>query len=388
MGFLIFAFLTSFVFSCKRSADPNAFHIVGRIDGATGKTLYLEELTVRQLQRVDSVKINSSGNFSFAHVPGEKGFYMVKIANGDFITLVLDKQDSVQIEANLTDGSIIYDLIGSPETEILRNYLSYTDKNLSKIDSLGKLFLENKQKEDFYLIRQHLDSAFQLILLDQKAFTRKTVLESPHSLATLLVLNQRLGAGVILNEDEDFDLFSLVDSTLYANYPENTHVISHHDRVKQMVTNREDYKRTEEKLGVGKKIPDISLMTPEDSTVQLNSLNSKIVMLFFWASSSPRSRAEIQKLKLIYDQYKSKGLEIYAVSLDIKKEFWENSIELESLEWINVSDLEGNRSPAVKLFNVPDKLPYYFLIDERHIIVTKGGNFSTIEMQIAEMLSD
>lgn len=62
--------------------------------------------------------------------------------------------------------------------------------------------------------------------------------------------------------------------------------------------------------------PDFELPKLDGTPVKLSSMKGKIVILDFWATWCPPCRKMIPELTKIYNNYKSKGVEILAVSLD------------------------------------------------------------------------
>ncbi|MBI4417688.1 MAG: TlpA family protein disulfide reductase [Ignavibacteriales bacterium] len=70
------------------------------------------------------------------------------------------------------------------------------------------------------------------------------------------------------------------------------------------------------------KAPDFKLKNGKGETVTLSSLRGKVVVINFWATWCAPCRAEIPGFLDVYDEYKSKGLEIIGISLD--SDGWES----------------------------------------------------------------
>jgi thiol-disulfide isomerase/thioredoxin len=75
-------------------------------------------------------------------------------------------------------------------------------------------------------------------------------------------------------------------------------------------------------------------------------------MIDFWASWCKPCRAENPNIVALYNQYKSKGLEIMGVSLDREKEAWVKAIADDQLAWHQVSDLKFWQSEAAVKYGV------------------------------------
>lgn len=68
---------------------------------------------------------------------------------------------------------------------------------------------------------------------------------------------------------------------------------------------------------VGHRAPDFTLRSGEGKPVQLAQvLKGKAVFLNFWATWCPPCREEMPSMERVYRDYKTRGLEILAVSID------------------------------------------------------------------------
>jgi len=366
-----FLLLVLLSYGCNTHSPENAI-ISGAIEGAEGQFIYLEKLTVNDLIRIDSVIMEKNGRFVFSYAPIETGFYLLKMENGDKVTYVSEKASKLELHADTSTFPDIYEITGNEESEILRQYFLQTARNQATLDSLSRIFRSSTHLRNFYEIKAGLDSAFAELFKDQQELVRKTVEDNSNSLAALLLFNQRFASKVLLSPETDFDLMLQIDSCVSLRYPGNMHVVAHHERILDILENKKQEQEAKARLAPGQPVPNLNLPDPSGKYISLNSLKGKYVLIYFWASYSPPCRAANIQLKEVYNKYKSKGLEIYAVSLDHNKKIWKDVIVLEKSGWINVSDLQGMASPLVKLYNLPDDLPYYYLIDKEGNIMTKN----------------
>jgi peroxiredoxin len=138
-------------------------------------------------------------------------------------------------------------------------------------------------------------------------------------------------------------------------------------RIKQM----RDFK-------TGAYAPEINLPDTSGKMIGLNSLDQKQpIILYFWSSTCAHCQQETPKYIQLYKEFKDKGLKVYAVSLDEKKEDWTGAIRNWGLDWINVCDFQKYNSPAAKSYYVY-ATPAVFLLDEQKKIVLVNPKFDEI----------
>ena len=121
-------------------------------------------------------------------------------------------------------------------------------------------------------------------------------------------------------------------------------------------------------LRVGEPVPEIGLPNVMDSIVNLSSFSGKIVLIDFWASWCAPCRAANPYIQKLYKKYKANGFEVYAVSLDVKKEAWLKAVKKDKLSYTGVNDNAGWNSKVAESFFV-DMIPTNFLLDKSGKIV-------------------
>lgn len=128
-------------------------------------------------------------------------------------------------------------------------------------------------------------------------------------------------------------------------------------------------------LKVGNTPPDFTLSNDSGKSVNFNAIagSKAYTLVLFWASFCHKCEREIPEIKTIYNQYKSKGFEILAVSVDTDKAAWQGGLQTHGMAWPNVTDLQGWRSPVAKDFRVTST-PVMFLVNKNREIVAKPKN--------------
>ncbi len=141
------------------------------------------------------------------------------------------------------------------------------------------------------------------------------------------------------------------------------------------------------RVRVGQIAPEIVSKDSDGKTIALSTLIGKdVLMVYFWASWCEGCEAENPNIVRIYNKYKERGFDIYAVSLDKDKAEWFKAIKRHGFPWTNVSDLREWESEAVKAYNV-NRTPGIYLLDKKGIIRSKNLGGKELEMKIEELLN-
>ncbi len=117
---------------------------------------------------------------------------------------------------------------------------------------------------------------------------------------------------------------------------------------------------------VGYRAPDFVLPTPDGQTIRLSDFHGKkAVLLNFWATWCAPCRLEMPTMEEVYQEYKSRGLEILAVSLDAgQTSVVKNFMRELKLTFPALLDPNMEVLRLYRLFSIPAT----FLIDKERII--------------------
>jgi hypothetical protein len=386
-SFVPFLAILLLIISCTGSdKDGIKTTISGSFPEFKGKKVTLSEIDVEKAIPIDTTEISESGKFKFRFRRAAAGFYLVKVDNKNYLTLVLDRESDVRISSTNVELRKGYQVEGSDDSEYYRQFEMFLETNRKKVDSLSAQYRDFQRSAGFEAMKLDLDENYKAIFEEQREYATNFIDHHCGSLASLLILNRRFGQRKIMDEEKDFRYFSMADSCLALKYPENKHFLAMQKRVDQMRQIRRLNQMTEEKLAIGNKAPDISLQDPNGKQVALYSLAGSPVIITFTSTLDQNSKKSVQALKGIIAGSSVRDLKVYAIGLESYKEMWINSIKNDQTEnWIHVTDYLGFRSYSTSLYNVPDKLPYFLLLDKDLAIRYRGSDFNQFETALKEL---
>jgi thiol-disulfide isomerase/thioredoxin len=131
--------------------------------------------------------------------------------------------------------------------------------------------------------------------------------------------------------------------------------------------------------------PEIVMADTTGKMLKLSNLKGKVVLIDFWASWCGPCRRENPNVVKLYEEYKSKGFEVFSVSLDQDKERWIKAIKDDGLVWTNhVSDLKYWQNEAARLYQV-SSIPRTILLDKEGNIIARDLRGPALEAKLKEV---
>lgn len=364
---------------CKKS---NQFTIGGKISHAEGDTIYLEELLVSSTKPVAKKVIDKNGEFMFKGETSIPTYYLLKLPENKFITLLVDSVDNVFVEADAANFGreyIVQGSLGSIQVKELTENLNRTEHKLDSLRQLNSLYQGNP---DYERLREKWNEEYAAIIEEQTKFSTNFVLNNPFSMASVFALYQKYKDQTYVIRD--LQSMRTAASALNAIYPNS-------NLVKALYENTLSYLREEKAAQMkqfieqeGVNSPEIVLPDLNGKDVALSSLRGKVVLLHFWAAEDAGSRMLNSLLSDAYKKYKSKGLEIYQVNIGVNRSEWIDVIDKDELKWINVGDLEGSTKARLN-YNV-QKIPYNYLLDKEGKIVAKNLTGPDLDKALSQIL--
>ena len=356
---------SKFLYVAAAAAIAAACTPAARIDGVIGSApsseVIVKLLEVNRYEVLDTVKTDASGHFSYKVNVEEGQPEFIYLFHNDrrIASLLLETGDKVSISAD-TLGN--YTVEGSEESARLAQVEKEYSAAQARLQAIA-LQLETAEGSQAEALRQQLGKEY----IDYYRQCVKYVLENSRSLTAVPVLYQSFGANLpVFGQSTDAIHFVNVADSLALSYPDSKYVKA----LKKEAERRYGYLELEAKLRNAETVgyPDIVLPDVNAQKIRLSEVDSKVIMLYFWsASDASQKMFNLDVLKSLYEDYHSRGFEIYQVALDPDKAGWARTVKNQNLPWINVCDGLGADSQYVVTYNIP-ALPATYIIADGELV--------------------
>lgn len=380
---ILFIVTATIAAGCKN----NTIEINGKLDfKLPNDYIILDELKSDKLLGVDSVKLREDCTFSFTREVEFPSFYLLKTDNTNFLTMLLEPGQKIEIVAHRDSLGFPRKISGSPGTKLMIEYNRNLQATILNLKGLRPIYIESLQSPDLPKVMERIDSMAQSYLNSLSSYTKGYIDENLNSLVSLVALYQQIAPGeYVLNPEIDLSYFVKVDSSLFPKYPDYDPVKSLHEQVMTLVSDVKNQELLSPVSSTGSFAPEIALPDPQGDTIRLSSMRGSVVLLDFWASWCSPCRAENPNLVKAYNLYHSKGFQIFQVSLDKTRESWLKGIEDDKLDkWIHVSDVKYWNSVVVPLYKI-ESIPSNYLLDREGRIIASNLRGDNLQKKLAEL---
>lgn len=343
--------------SCGRTAKITAV-----VADAPSSDVIVKLLDVNRFEVLDTVALDETGKLTYK-VDVEKGqpeFIYLFRGETRIASLILNAGDNVTVTADTTGK---YTVEGSEESvklaEVEREYSAV----LSRMAALAYRIDEAINPEYAMELRGQLGKEYVSYYRSRV----KYVMENSRSLSVVPIFYQVLGAELpLFGLATDAIHMKNVADSLALVYPDSKYVKA----LRNEADRRFGYLELQNRIVTAGEIayPEIELPDTKGQKRKLSEVDAKVIMLAFWtAEDAAQKMFNLDILKPVYEEFHSKGFEIYQVSLDVDKGLWAQVVKEQQLPWISVCDSRGAASEYVTLYNLPG-VPAFFIIANGELV--------------------
>lgn len=370
--------LVVFITACN---SDKYFIVNGIVEGGAGETIYLEHSGLVRITTLDSVKINSQGEFRFKSPrPAYPDFYRL-VFDGKQIHFAVDSTETITFATTAGGFAIDYTIEGS-ESNIEIQQLR---KSVAAIQRKANQIVKGmKQAEQQRILQELID-----MIEEHKSMARPIILKNPLSATAYFAIFQKVNDVYLFSpyDKEDRPYCAAVATSFHTympDYERTTHlyeIVMDAIRAERKARNIESWNEIIANAATG--FVDISLEDNKGVSRKLSDLKGKVILLDFSAFESRESVQYTFALRDLYNRYAARGFEIYQVSLDRNRLLWKDAVE--NLPWVTVRDTNGPNTVVAATYNVTN-IPTWFLINREGDIIGRNLNLQTLEREIEKGL--
>jgi peroxiredoxin len=381
----LFLLLLLLIASCQ---NKSTFTINGVIREPREKAVALNRVVVNELVLIDSSKIRKNGSFKFRVKSAGPDFYQLGYSDSDFVTLLTEPGEKIEITFNGKNMSGDYTLTGSEGSENVRMLDMRLAVAKRKLDSLKVVYNDASGKPGFEERKPQIENEFDDILKELRKKNIEFIISNTRSMASLKAAYQRIDDNTyVLYEPRDLQYLKIISDSLGRYYPGSKNVKALSEDVKkelnQMYSRQiQSLARTSPETKLDPNLKDI-----KGNRISLSSLRGKIVLLTFWSVDSKDCIAENLQLRDVYKAYNKKGFEIYQINVDESEEKWKNEVRFDELPWISTREDDHLNPANAILFNVK-ALPANYLFDRDGNIIGTNLHGRSLQIKLNQLFNN
>jgi len=376
---LIALFLVNLTFAQEtttaiKTAGP--IHIEGQIVGAENQEITLLNKNLGGVKSpIGKVKADAEGKFVMDTTIAIRDYYFLRLENGQLLNLVLSPQDKITVYGDAKDLFTFTNVIGSPHSVLMKEFLLEFQAFKSVEDSLKKVLRADASKQN------EVNAYFAPLAQNFFSYRNNFINTNQASPALIVTLNS-------FDQTKEWSTYKQVVTLLtysFGDAPTIQNLMRYiQQKDGQMKAQEAANAKKEALFKPGTVVQEIEMPDTSGQIIRLSDLRGKVVLIDFWASWCGPCRKENPNVVKAYKTYNADGFEVFSVSLDKKgaKERWVAAIEKDGLIWpYHVSSLEGFSTKAARDYAV-NSIPFTVLIDQEGKVIATNLRGARLEAEL------
>lgn len=341
------------------SCSDARWSLSGNIADADGQELILENMSSLGWTPVDTVKLDSKGNFKFSQpAPAAPDIYRLRL-NGQTAYFPIDSIESVTLTASAKDFGKSYRLSGNDNARMMM-----------MADSIINASISAKGE------------ALTITDPELKRELGKIILINPGSVVAYYIVSKTVGNAPLFNPAEKIDhrLIGAVANAMNIERPDDPRTLYLKDKFLRNRQNVPVTQVTDTIVANETALFEINSHNAQGKNVSLRDMASKgdVVILNFTSLTHPESIEYNLALNKVYDSFKNRGLQIYQVSLDEDEVAWRSAAK--NLPWTCVYN-SPTYTDALMRYNV-GVLPTTFIINRKGELVERVTDIADLPSRL------
>ena len=137
---------------------------------------------------------------------------------------------------------------------------------------------------------------------------------------------------------------------------------------------------------IGETAPNLKMKDVGGTLRDLSKVNAKVTVIYFWEPSCSHCKKTTPLLKDLYEKYKSKGLNVFAVYTQGEHDKWKEYVEKNNMTWINVWD--PMRTTNYHKFYDIYSTPVMYVLDKDKKIIAKRIGIESLERFVEQEIGE
>lgn len=216
----IYIIAVALVFTLVSCHKKDVVKINGTITNGAGKTMWIEELTPDGPQFIDSLRLDSKGQFKFTHPYTYQTFYYLHASPTDYIVLLPYKDEEVKVTGDMDSLDRSYYVEGSQECTLLWQLQDYSNMGTRKLMEVLAKDQANRAQYGFDTpaykeAKKETDSLFREAYDEQFLYLSRYITENSGSLSTIIALYKPFnGDRPVIDVDRYPELFTFYEMVI------------------------------------------------------------------------------------------------------------------------------------------------------------------------------